>query len=149
MTIGEQTGVMALNDERPAANRRRRLAWRLEYTLLLAVALVMTAFALVFFYFGADVSRLKTYGYVGLFFINLIGSASILLPSPAAASVFGGGALLGDLLGIPAFVWVGLIAGFAETLGEFTGYAAGYGGRLIVQDRAEYRRIHGWMERHG
>ncbi len=140
---------MGLNEDRPAVNRRRRLAWRLEYTLLLAVALLMSAFALVFFYFGADVSELKTYGYAGLFVINLIGSASILLPSPAAASVFGGGALLDDLLGVPAFLWVGLIAGLAEALGEFSGYAAGYGGRLIVQDRPEYRRIHGWMQRHG
>ncbi len=140
---------MGLNDERTAVNRRRGLVWRLEYTLLLAVALLMSAFAVIFFYFSADISELKTYGYAGLFLINLIGSASILLPSPAAASVFGGGALLGNLLGVPAFIWVGLIAGLAEALGEFSGYAAGYGGRIIVEGRPEYRRIHGWMERHG
>ena len=37
--------------------------WRLEYTLLVGVALLMTAFAVAFFYFGADTSNLKAWGY--------------------------------------------------------------------------------------
>ncbi len=122
---------------------------RLEYALLVGVALLMTAFAIGFFYFGADTSNLKSWGYAGVFLINLVGAASILLPSPAVASVFGGGALLDDFLGVPAFIWVGLIAGSGESLGEFTGYAAGYGGRLVFENRPEYKRIHGWMDRHG
>jgi len=126
-----------------------RFAWRLEYTLLIGVSLLLTVFAIGFFYFSTDISNLKSYGYVGLFLINLIGAASILLPSPAAASVFGGGALLEDFLGIPAFFWVGLIAGLGEALGEFSGYAAGYGGRIMVENRPEYQRIHRWMDRHG
>jgi len=149
MAITESTKVMRLTEDENAGNQSRRFGWRLEYTLLLFVALLTTAFALVFFYFGADISKLKTYGYAGLFVINLVGAASIMMPSPAAASVFGGGALLGGFLGIPAFLLVGLVAGLAEAIGEFTGYAAGYGGRIIVENRPEYRRIHGWMERHG
>jgi len=140
---------MDLREQETAASERRRLGWRLEYTLLISVALLMTAFAVGFFYFGADISQLKTYGYAGLFLVNVIGAASILLPSPAAASVLGGGALLADFLGVPAFVWVGLIAGLGEAIGEFSGYAAGYGGRLIIENRPEYRRIYGWMQRHG
>jgi membrane protein YqaA with SNARE-associated domain len=110
---------------------------------------MLTAFALSFFYFSTDISNLKSYGYVGLFLVNLIGAASILLPSPAAASVFGGGALLQNLFGIPAFVWVGMIAGLGEAIGEFSGYAAGYGGRLVVEKRPVYERIHRWMDAHG
>ena len=123
--------------------------WRFEYTLLAGVALLLTAFTLAFFYFSADLSNLRSYGYVGLFLVNVVGAASILLPSPAAASVFGGGALLQNFLGVPAFVWVGMIAGFGEAVGEFSGYAAGYGGRLMVEKRPEYRRIHRWMDAHG
>jgi membrane protein DedA with SNARE-associated domain len=123
--------------------------WRLEYTLLLSVALLMTAFAIAFFYFGADTSNLKAWGYAGVFLITLVGAASILLPSPAMASVFGGGALLSDFLGVPAFIWVGLVAGMGEAIGEFTGYAAGYGGRIVFENRPEYERVRGWMERRG
>ena len=128
--------------------KQRDFTWRLEYTLLVGVGLLMTAFTVAFFYFGTDISNLKTYGYAGVFLINVIGAASILLPSPAAASVFGGGAFLSGFGGLPAFFWVGLVAGLGESLGEFTGYAAGYGGRIIVENRPEYKRIHGWMQRH-
>ena len=136
-------------DESPPPPERRGSLWRLEYALLVGVSLLMTAFAIAFFYFGTDTSNLRSWGYGGVFVINLVGSASILLPSPAAASVFGGGALLDDILGVPAFIWVGLIAGFGESIGEFTGYAAGYGGRIVFENRPEYERVHRWMERHG
>jgi len=126
-----------------------RFVWRLEYTLLIGVLLLLTGFAIAFFYFSANVESLKSYGYAGLFLINVIGAASILLPSPAAASVFGGGALLNDFLGVPAFVWVGLVAGLGEAIGEFSGYAAGYGGRILIEGRPAYARIQGWMERRG
>jgi len=130
-------------------NRRLWVAWRLEYSLLIFVVALITALAFAFFYFQVEVSRLKDYGYVGLFAINFIGAASMILPTPAAASVLGGGAILNSYLGIPTFVLVGVVAGLAEALGEFTGYAAGYGGRIIIQERPEYQRLHRWMERHG
>ncbi len=140
---------MNQREDETAPQEQRGFAWRLEYTLLVGVALLMTAFAIAFFYFGADTSNLRSWGYAGVFLINLVGAASILLPSPAVASVFGGGALLDDFLGVPAFIWVGLIAGSGESLGEFTGYAAGYGGRVVFENRPEYKRVHRWMERHG
>ncbi|HEV8574276.1 MAG TPA: VTT domain-containing protein [Dehalococcoidia bacterium] len=123
--------------------------WRFEYTLLIGVLILLTFFAIGFFYFSANIESLKSYGYAGLFLINVIGAASILLPSPAAASVVAGGALLEDFLGVPAFIWVGLVAGLGEAIGEFSGYAAGYGGRLIIQERPAYTRIHAWMDKRG
>lgn len=140
---------MTRREDDSAPPKGRAPVWRLEYSLLLGVALLMTAFAVAFFYFGADTSNLKAWGYAGVFLINLVGSASILMPSPAVASVFGGGALLHDFLGVPAFIWVGLVAGLGEALGEFSGYAAGYGGRIVFENRPEYQRVRGWMERHG
>ncbi len=131
----------------PAPPRRRFL--RYEYLLLVALALVVTGFTAAFFYLGGDGEELRRYGYAGLFLINLLGSASIFMPSPAAASVVGGGAFLHDFLGVPAFFWVGLVAGLGETLGELTGYLAGYGGRVVVQDHPQYQRVHRWMEKRG
>jgi len=127
----------------------RRRFLRFEYLLLVAAALVVTAFTAGYFYLGGDGEGLRRYGYAGLFLVNLLGSASIFMPSPAAASVLGGGAFLHDFLGVPTFFWVGLVAGLGEALGEFTGYLAGYGGRVVVQDHPQYRRVHRWMERHG
>ncbi len=129
--------------------RRPWAAWRLEYTLLIFVVVLMTVFAFAFFYFQVEVSRLKDYGYAGVFIISFIGAASMILPTPALASVVGGGAILNSYLGIPTFVWVGIVAGLGEALGEFTGYAAGYGSRIMIQERPEYKRVQRWMERHG
>jgi len=150
MAIGERIRVMpVLDEERPAALAVPGFVWRLEYSLLIGVMLLLTAFAIAFFYFSANIESLRSYGYAGLFLINIIGAASILLPSPAGAAVVGGGALLEDFLGVPAFVWVGLVAGLAEAIGEFSGYAAGYGGRFIIQKKPAYARIHDWMEKRG
>ncbi len=137
------------NEKSTAVKRRRWPAWRLEYSLLIFVVALMTVFAFAFFYFQVEVSRLKDYGYVGVFIVSFIGAASMILPTPALASVIGGGAILNSYLGIPTFVWVGIVAGLGEALGEFTGYAAGYGGRIVIQQRPEYKRVQGWMERHG
>lgn len=139
-------------DEPGAGGLRRAVArhyWRIEYTLLTGCAALLVAFAVAFLYFSSDIDNLRSWGYGGLFLINLIGAASILLPSPAGASVLGGGALLNDFLGVPAFVWVGLVAGTAEAIGEFSGYAAGYGGRIYVEERRVYKRIARWMEKRG
>jgi membrane protein YqaA with SNARE-associated domain len=141
---------MGLRNEKSTVTKGRRWAtWRLEYGLLIFVVALMTVFAFAFFYFQVEVSRLKDYGYVGVFIISFIGAASMILPTPALASVIGGGAILNSYLGIPAFVYVGIVAGLGEALGEFTGYAAGYGSRIMIQERPEYKRIQGWMERHG
>jgi membrane protein DedA with SNARE-associated domain len=129
--------------------QKRYLFWRLEYVLLAASALLVTAFAFAFFYFDVNIAELRTYGYVGVFFISLIGSASIFLPTPSIAAILGGGAVLHPILGIPAPVLVGLVGGLGEALGEFTGYAAGYGGSAVIRDRPFYRRLQGWMHRNG
>jgi uncharacterized membrane protein YdjX (TVP38/TMEM64 family) len=150
-TQGARTRVRDDDDRESAGvlETSGRFVWRLEYTLLLGVATMLTLFAIGFFYFSTDISNLRSYGYAGVFVINVVGAASILLPSPAAASVLGGGALLDDFLGIPAWFWVGIVAGTGEAIGEFSGYAAGYGGRMIVENQPSYERIKRWMMRRG
>ena len=152
MSIGEQIRIMGVTEDGQrtgVAPPTPGFVWRLEYTLMIGVMFLLAGFAIAFFYFSANIESLKSYGYAGLFLINVIGAASILLPSPAAASVFAAGALLEDFLGVPAFIWVGLVAGLGEAVGEFSGYAAGYGGRIFVQERPAYARIHAWMQKRG
>jgi len=135
--------------EEPPPARESGSSWRIEYTILILVALFMSLSAIAFFYFSPDLDSLASYGYIGLFVVNVISAATIFLPSPAAASVVGAGGLFDDLLGIPAFLWVGLVAGTGEAIGEFSGYAAGYGGRIAVEDRPSYHRIKRWMTKRG
>jgi membrane protein YqaA with SNARE-associated domain len=133
----------------PGEAARPRSVRHLEYALLAAMAVLVTAFAFIFFFFDIDLAQLTTYGYIGLFAISLISAASIVMPMPGAAAITGAGALLDPILGIPVPLLVGLVAGPAETLGELTGYAAGYGGSALFRERPFYPRVKDWMERRG
>ncbi|MGH2587903.1 MAG: YqaA family protein [Dehalococcoidia bacterium] len=127
----------------------RRQLWRREYTVLLLVAFLLTGFAFAFYVLGADPSQLRRYGYLGVFLIPLIGSATFILPMPGLAVIATGGALLDPVFGIPAWIVVGLLAGLGETLGEITGYAAGYGGRAVFQNRPFMATLERWMHKQG
>lgn len=126
-----------------------RSIWRLEYLLLIAFGLLTTVTAIIFFLFGFDLERLSSYGYIGLFLVSLISAASIVLPMPGVAAITGAGALLDPVLGIPVPIMVGIVAGVAESLGEFTGYVAGYGGSAVLRDQSSYPRVKAWMQRNG
>lgn len=133
----------------PAAPASYSTVWKLEYGLIIVSAGLITAFALALFLVDVNLERLDSYGYVGLFAISLISAASIILPMPGAAAVTGAGAVLEPVAGIPTPILVGLVAGPAETIGELTGYAAGYGGSVIFRDRPIYPRVRAWMRRRG
>ena len=71
------------------------------------------------------------------------------MPMPGVAAITSAGAVLDPVLGIPVPIAVGVVAGLAETIGELTGYAAGYGGSPLFRDKPHYPRVHSWMERRG
>ncbi len=89
-----------------------------------------------------QIKQFAIYGYPGIFLISLIGNATIILPVPSFAVVFAVGGALNP-------VAVGIIAGLGATLGETTGYLAGIGGRTVIEKRAFYNRLEGWMRKRG
>ncbi|MDO8614126.1 MAG: VTT domain-containing protein [Dehalococcoidia bacterium] len=124
---------------------RRRV--RLEYLLLGVMLVVAATLAALLFALRLGPDDLERWGYAGLFAIALLRSASVVIPMPAGGIVFAAGGLLDGAWGIPTPVLVGLTAGFAESLGEFTGYGAGLGGSRMLQKRRLYQRVKGWVER--
>jgi len=81
-----------------------------------AVALSLAA-AYLFFAFPS----LSQMGYIGIFAISLLSSATVFLPMPGFAVVFAMGGFLNPVL-------VGVAAGLGAGLGEMTGYLVGYAG---------------------
>lgn len=144
----EQTLALAPEAE-TLAQTGRSPVFPLEYALLAAIVILVTAFAFLFFFFDVSYRQLTAYGYIGLFAISLISASSIVLPMPGAAAITGAGAVLHPVLGIPVPLLVGLVAGPAEALGELTGYAAGYGGSPLFRERSFYLRVKSWMEKRG
>ncbi len=89
--------------------------------------------------------ELHNVGYAGVLAVNVIGSASVIVPVPGLAVVCG--AAPGDVGLNP--VLLGLAGGFGSTVGEMTGYLAGYGGNVFVQRSKHYDRFRGMVVKRG
>lgn len=96
-------------------------------------------------FFVTDRLEPEDVGYTGVFLINLIGSATVILPVPGLAAVCAAAA---PDVGLNIFA-LGLIGATGSTIGELTGYLAGYGGQSYVQKVRHYGRVQGWVMRRG
>jgi len=108
----------------------------------LLVILAVLALSIAIFALRDRFADMAAIGYPGIFLVSLLGNATIILPAPSLALVFAMGSALPPL-------FVGLAAGTGSTLGELTGYAAGFGGRVVLEDRKTFQRMEAWMQRAG
>ena len=102
---------------------------------------IVVLVSVIVFRIGDRVEQFAPYGYPGIFVINLLGNATVVLPAPSLAIVSVAGSVFNPYL-------VGLFAGAGSALGELTGYLAGYSGRAVAQDQARYEQMVAWMKRH-
>jgi membrane protein YqaA with SNARE-associated domain len=104
--------------------------------------LFVVALSLLLVMYGNRLAGLGAYGYPGLFLLNLLSSATLILPAPGLALALAAGATLNPYL-------VGLAVGSGSTLGELTGYIAGASGRGMVENDPNYPRVRNWMAKFG
>jgi uncharacterized membrane protein YdjX (TVP38/TMEM64 family) len=138
-TTEDPTGCA--NDAQPdkQANPIQRTLMRL-WRPALGLGIVIAISVLVF-RVSDRVEQFGLYGYPGVFIINLLGNATVVLPAPSLAIVSVAGSVLNPYL-------VGLFAGAGSALGELTGYLAGYSGRAVIQDQKRYEQMIAWMQKH-
>lgn len=122
--------------------RRARFRWTKQHTASIAIVVALCVFGTAIFFSRGLLDEFEAYGYLGIFALCMIASAVPGLPMPAAVMVFIGGAILNPLL-------VGLMVGIAEPIGELSPYMAGYSGRVAMQNRKNYKKLVGWMQRYG
>ena len=117
---------------------RLRAIVLLLLTIFLAVAITAGLFL-----FRDKVNNLGNYGYLGAFLINLITSATVVVPVPGIIALSAIGAGLNPVL-------VGLAGAAGGILGEMTGFMVGHEGRKVVQNPGKlYLRLENWMRRWG
>ncbi len=109
-------------------------------TILVAAAIVV---------FNEEVKELQQYGYLGAFFISILGGATIIVPVPMLAVVFA----LGGVMPSP---WlVGISAALGELVGALTIYMTGHGAGRAISDskhgriQKAYERMLDLIERRG
>jgi membrane protein YqaA with SNARE-associated domain len=145
--MGKNTPADLKENRRPevATGKSARRAYILGalgivLTILMAVAIVI---------FRDQVENLQQYGYLGAFFISILGGATIIVPVPMLAVVFA----LGAVMPLP---WlVGIAAALGELVGALTIYMTGHGAGRVISDSSHgrlqraYERMLDLIERRG
>ncbi len=146
----EKPSEVAVSSDAAEATEKKSPALAYVLGIVGIVLTVLMVAAIV--YYGNEIGRLKQYGYIGAFFISILGGATIIIPVPMLAVVFAlGGAMTGP--------WEALLLAVSAALGELVGaltiYMTGHGaGRAISSSKqgriqSAYEKMLGLMERRG
>ncbi len=68
------------------------------------------------------------YGYAGAFIVSVLGNLTVLIPVPSALVVYAFGSVLDPLI-------LGIVSGIGSTVGEFSAYLVGRGGRMALKGK--------------
>jgi uncharacterized membrane protein YdjX (TVP38/TMEM64 family) len=88
------------------------------------------------------VRQLQGYGYPGIFLVQLLSSATVILPVPGIIITTAMGAVFNPF-------WVAIASASGAALGELSGYLAGFSGQGVAERTPIYEQIEGWMKRYG
>ncbi|MCL0048067.1 VTT domain-containing protein [Dehalococcoidia bacterium] len=91
----------------------------------------------------------REHGFVGIFILMLVTSMTILFPLPGWAVLVAAPGIMG--LSGGGIFWLAVVATTGATLGEATGYLAGYWGRVMIPEkhRKNYEKIQRLMRNYG
>lgn len=115
--------------------------WRLNVVRVLVLLLVITL-TVVLFLNRDKVQRLGALGYPGIFFVSLFSNATLILPVPGVLFTSAMGAVFNPW-------WVALAASTGATIGELSGYLAGFSGQAVIENKKWYEKVSGWMKKFG
>jgi uncharacterized membrane protein YdjX (TVP38/TMEM64 family) len=116
---------------------------KLSTNILRALALVAVIAITVYIYSIRErVEEFRALGYWGGFLIALLANATVLLPAPGVAIISWMGSIFNPL-------GVGLAAGTGGTIGELSGYLAGFSGQAVIERTDVYNRMRPWVTRYG
>lgn len=115
--------------------------WHLTLVRI-AVLLVVIALTVFLFLNRNEVQKLSALGYPGIFFVSLLSNATLILPVPGVLFTSAMGAIFNPWL-------VAVSASSGATIGELSGYLAGFSGQGVIENRKWYERVSTWMKKYG
>ncbi|MGA9397992.1 MAG: VTT domain-containing protein [Anaerolineaceae bacterium] len=108
---------------------------------ILALVFVITLTTLLVIY-RDQVKQLQGYGYPGIFLFSILANATIIIPMPGVLFTSAMGAVFNPF-------WVALAAGSGATIGEMSGYLAGFSGQTLIERSKTYERMEYFVKRYG
>lgn len=114
-----------------------------KLTILRWLALIFViVLTIVLFLNRENIQYLERFGYVGIFLASLLTNASLILPVPGVLITSAMGAVFNPF-------FVALAAGSGATLGEISGYLAGFSGQTIIERAKWHEKLENWMQKYG
>jgi membrane protein YqaA with SNARE-associated domain len=135
--VADETGANLVADP-PTPPARR---WPALLGVIVGIA-VLGGLSTGFLFFPIDWQAVGSWGYLGIFGVVLVATASVALPIPYLLIVARAGTFLDP------FAIAG-VAGLAGVLGELTGYLIGVGGSGLIPHGRWYERARLWICRYG
>lgn len=112
-------------------------------TILRWLALVfVVALTIIIFLNRENIQYLERFGYLGIFLASLLTNASLIFPVPGVLITSAMGAVFNPF-------FVALAAGSGATIGEISGYLAGFSGQKVVEKAKWHDKLESWMKRYG
>ena len=108
---------------------------------ILQVLLSLGIMVFIVLYHG-NIATFAEYGYLGVFLISLLSSATLFLPAPGWAAVLAMSTVLNPYL-------LGIVAGIGSGVGESTGYLAGGGIKeLVANKKKHYKKFENFIKKY-
>lgn len=137
--------------EEPTENRndvKKQVNWKVTVLRVAALVFVIAVTFLLFIYkkqigeWTKELPGLHLFAYPAIFLISILANATIILPVPGVVLTAEMGAVFNPIL-------VAIAAGAGASIGEFSGYLAGFSGRGVIENRKWYERVVRWMGKYG
>ncbi len=112
-------------------------------TIFRIAAVVFVVILTVFLLLERDrISELGALGYPGIFLINLLANATIIVPMPGVIITTALGAVFNPF-------WVAVAAATGSALGELSAYVIGYSGQRVIERARWHATVEHWMKKYG
>jgi len=112
-----------------------------NYSFAAFVFFLSIALSSVFYIYRDYLKDASTLGYLGLFVVNFISSATFFVSSPAFLTVIAGGHLYSP-------VNVAIVASLGASLGDMLGFAFGHSGRHLAKKKLDKHKTVRFLEKH-
>lgn len=103
---------------------------------------LILALSIILFIYRDEVQKIANFGYGGIFILSILTNATLILPLPGVVFTSAMGAIFDPF-------WVAIAAGAGATIGETTGYLAGFSGQVIIDRRDWYETLTKGMRKYG
>lgn len=112
-----------------------------NYSYAVFVFILSIALSSVFYIYRDYLKDASTLGYLGLFVINFVSSATFFVSSPAFLTVISGAHLYSPLN-------VAIVASLGASLGDMLGFLFGHSGRHLAKKKLDKHKTVRFLEKH-